>query len=113
MTSSTNPLHNLHSSAITCPAPDFLDESFLETVKDNLSEEGLFVVNLVSRSQATKDAVLLRMKKVKANISAIIFIWDYSSCCLALYYIVQFEIYYRCNLKQLYSVLIFSNFYEK
>ncbi|TKY59979.1 Methyltransferase protein 13 [Spatholobus suberectus] len=52
------------SSGLTCPAPDFLDESFLETVKDKLSEEGLFVVNLVSRSQAIKDLALSKMKKV-------------------------------------------------
>ena len=54
---------------MTCPAPDFVDESYLETVKDKLSDQGLFVVNLVSRSQAIKDLVLLKMKKVKINIS--------------------------------------------
>ncbi|WVZ26536.1 hypothetical protein V8G54_005080 [Vigna mungo] len=53
------------SSGLTCPAPDFLDEFFLETVKDKLSENGLFVVNLVSRSQAIKDMALSKMKKVK------------------------------------------------
>lgn len=73
---------------MTCPAPDFLDESFLETVKDKLSEQGLFVVNLVSRSQAIKDSVLLRMKKVNTNSSALIFIWDYAFCRLALFLIV-------------------------
>nr|XP_027191646.1 methyltransferase-like protein 13 isoform X3 [Cicer arietinum] len=58
------------SSGLACPAPDFLDESFLETVKDKLSEQGLFVVNLVSRSQAIKDMALLRMKKLQAlNVS--------------------------------------------
>ncbi|OIW19191.1 hypothetical protein TanjilG_04934 [Lupinus angustifolius] len=56
------------SSGMTCPAPDFIDESFLETVKDKLSEHGLFVVNLVSRSQAIKDTVLLRMKKVFSHL---------------------------------------------
>lgn len=60
-------LHILYSSGLTCPAPDFLDESFLETVKDKLSEDGLFVVNLVSRSQAIKDMALSKMKKVKTN----------------------------------------------
>ncbi|MED6130775.1 hypothetical protein PIB30_003795 [Stylosanthes scabra] len=52
------------SSAMACPAPDFVDESFLETVKDKLSDQGLFIVNLVSRSQTIKDMVLLKMKKV-------------------------------------------------
>ncbi|XP_045821203.1 eEF1A lysine and N-terminal methyltransferase [Trifolium pratense] len=56
------------SSGLACPALDFLDESFLETVKDKLSEQGLFVVNLVSRSQAIKDMVLLRMKKVFSHL---------------------------------------------
>ncbi|RDX83576.1 Methyltransferase-like protein 13, partial [Mucuna pruriens] len=56
------------SSGLTCPAPDFLEVSFLETVKDKLSEEGLFVVNLVSRSQAIKDLALSRMKKVFSHL---------------------------------------------
>ncbi|KAK7247088.1 hypothetical protein RIF29_41965 [Crotalaria pallida] len=56
------------SSGMTCPASDFIDESFLETVKDKLSEQGLFIVNLVSRSQAIKDMVLLRMKKVFSHL---------------------------------------------
>ncbi|KAH1236770.1 Methyltransferase-like protein 13 [Glycine max] len=56
------------SSGLTCPAPDFLDESFLETVKDRLSEDGLFVVNLVSRSQAIKDMALSKMKKVFSHL---------------------------------------------
>eukprot|EP00256_Glycine_max_P061879 XP_014631172.1 methyltransferase-like protein 13 isoform X2 [Glycine max] len=56
------------SSGLTCPAPDFLDESFLETVKDKLSEDGLFVVNLVSRSQAIKDMALSKMKKVFSHL---------------------------------------------
>ncbi|KAL1323314.1 hypothetical protein HN51_033651 [Arachis hypogaea] len=52
------------SSAMACPAPDFVEESFLETVRDKLSDQGLFVVNLVSRSQTIKDMVRLKMKKV-------------------------------------------------
>ncbi|XP_061372996.1 uncharacterized protein LOC133315400 isoform X1 [Gastrolobium bilobum] len=56
------------SSGMTCPAPGFLDESFLETVKDKLSEQGLFIVNLVSRSQAIKDMVLLRMETVFSHL---------------------------------------------
>ncbi|KAH9680660.1 methyltransferase 11 domain-containing protein [Citrus sinensis] len=52
------------SSGMTCPAADFVEGSFLLTVKDALSEQGLFIVNLVSRSQATKDMVISRMKMV-------------------------------------------------
>ncbi|CAJ1939114.1 unnamed protein product [Sphenostylis stenocarpa] len=56
------------SSGLTCPAPDFLDDSFLETVKDKLSDNGLFVVNLVSRSRAIKDMALSKMKKVFSHV---------------------------------------------
>ncbi|CAN6722656.1 unnamed protein product [Malus baccata var. baccata] len=56
------------SSGMTCPAADFVDESFLQTVKDALSEEGLFIINLVSRSQAIKDTVISRMKVVFSHL---------------------------------------------
>ncbi|XP_028759564.1 eEF1A lysine and N-terminal methyltransferase [Neltuma alba] len=56
------------SFGMTCPAPDFLDDSFLKTAKAKLSEEGLFVVNMVSRSQAIKDLVLVRMKEVFSHL---------------------------------------------
>ncbi|KAL5542698.1 hypothetical protein UlMin_010408 [Ulmus minor] len=52
------------SSGMTCPAPDFVEESFLRTVKESLSDKGLFVINLVARSQAIKDTVISRMKEV-------------------------------------------------
>ncbi|KAL9411308.1 hypothetical protein AB3S75_044994 [Citrus x aurantiifolia] len=49
---------------MTRPAADFVEVSFLLTVRDALSEQGLFIVNLVSRSQAAKDMVISRMKTV-------------------------------------------------
>lgn len=52
------------SSGMACPAADFVEESFLLTVKDTLSEQGLFIVNLVSRSPAVKDTIISRMKAV-------------------------------------------------
>lgn len=52
------------SSGMTCPAADFVEESFLSTVKNSLSKEGLFVINLVSRSPAIKEMVVSRMKRV-------------------------------------------------
>ncbi|KAF4349598.1 hypothetical protein F8388_003782 [Cannabis sativa] len=52
------------SSGMTCPAADFVEDSFLQTVKKNLSENGLFVINLVARSQTIKDQVISRMKEV-------------------------------------------------
>ncbi|KAF6166361.1 hypothetical protein GIB67_034912 [Kingdonia uniflora] len=52
------------SSGMTCPPEDFVAESFLLSVKQSLSEKGLFVINLVSRSPAIKDIVVSRMKAV-------------------------------------------------
>ncbi|GER28789.1 S-adenosylmethionine-dependent methyltransferase [Striga asiatica] len=56
------------SSGLTCPAVDFVEESFLLTVKDSLSERGLFIINLVSRSSTVKGAIYLRLKAVFGNI---------------------------------------------
>ncbi|KAK9289137.1 hypothetical protein L1049_017610 [Liquidambar formosana] len=56
------------SSGLSCPAADFVEESFLMTVKDSLSEQGLFVINLVSRSPAIKDMVVSRMKAVYSHL---------------------------------------------
>ncbi|XP_073030491.1 uncharacterized protein [Primulina eburnea] len=56
------------SSGLTCPAADFVEESFLLTAKNSLSEQGLFIVNLVSRSSAVKVPVYSRLKKVFSNL---------------------------------------------
>ncbi|XVF37961.1 hypothetical protein REPUB_Repub20aG0056500 [Reevesia pubescens] len=56
------------SSGMTCPAADFVEESFLRNVKDTLSEQGLFVINLVSRSPVIKDVVVSRMKEVFSHL---------------------------------------------
>ncbi|KAM7488923.1 hypothetical protein LguiB_026407 [Lonicera macranthoides] len=56
------------SSGMTCPAADFVEESFLLTAKNSLSEQGLFIVNLVSRSSAIKDLVISRMKVVFSDL---------------------------------------------
>uniref|UniRef100_A0A7C9A0M1 Methyltransferase domain-containing protein n=1 Tax=Opuntia streptacantha TaxID=393608 RepID=A0A7C9A0M1_OPUST len=52
------------SSGLSCPAPDFVEDHFLTTVKDVLSEQGLFVTNLVSRSSSIKEKVISRIKSV-------------------------------------------------
>lgn len=52
---------------MTCPAADFVEESFLLTARESLSNTGLFVVNLVSRSASIKDLVLARMKTVRPS----------------------------------------------
>lgn len=52
------------SSGMTCPAADFVEEPFLLAVKDALSEQGIFIVNLVTRSPTINDMVVSRMKGV-------------------------------------------------
>ncbi|XP_026387875.1 methyltransferase-like protein 13 [Papaver somniferum] len=52
------------SSGMTCPPEDFLEESFLLSVKKSLSEGGLFVINLVARSKAIREMVVSKLKKV-------------------------------------------------
>ncbi|KAF8402117.1 hypothetical protein HHK36_013069 [Tetracentron sinense] len=52
------------SSGMTCPPADFVEESFLLSVKESLSEQGLFVVNLVSRSPDIREMVISRIKAV-------------------------------------------------
>ncbi|XP_026400862.1 methyltransferase-like protein 13 [Papaver somniferum] len=52
------------SSGMTCPPEDFLEESFLLSVKKSLSEGGLFVINLVARSKAIREVVVSKLKKV-------------------------------------------------
>ncbi|KAL1561592.1 eEF1A lysine and N-terminal methyltransferase-like [Salvia divinorum] len=56
------------SSGLTCPEADFVEEYFLLAAKESLSEQGLFIINLVSRSSTMKDAVYSRLKKVFSNI---------------------------------------------
>ncbi|CAI9776987.1 unnamed protein product [Fraxinus pennsylvanica] len=56
------------SSGLTCTASDFVEESLLSTVKNSLSERGLFVINLVSRSLAVEDKVFSRLQTVFSNI---------------------------------------------
>ncbi|XP_051129561.1 uncharacterized protein LOC127250360 isoform X2 [Andrographis paniculata] len=50
------------SSGLTCPATDFVEESFLLSVKNSLTEQGIFVINLVSRSPSLKAAIYSRLK---------------------------------------------------
>ncbi|KAL7098958.1 hypothetical protein ACP275_09G051800 [Erythranthe tilingii] len=52
------------SSALICPAADFVEESFLQNAKNSLSEEGLFIIRLASRSPAATTAVYSTLKKV-------------------------------------------------
>ncbi|XP_076884267.1 uncharacterized protein LOC143533318 isoform X2 [Bidens hawaiensis] len=83
------------SLGMACPAPDFVEESFLKTVKDSLSDEGLFVINLVSRSAVIKERVISRMKGVfgklfslqlEEDVNEIIFAVKSEGCTLPKHY---------------------------
>ncbi|KAG0456449.1 hypothetical protein HPP92_024237 [Vanilla planifolia] len=50
------------SHGLACPPPDFVEESFLTSVNDFLSGDGLFIINLVSRSPAIKQMVISRLE---------------------------------------------------
>ncbi|KAF8016204.1 hypothetical protein BT93_H1650 [Corymbia citriodora subsp. variegata] len=52
------------SSGLSCPAADFVEEPFLKDAKNSISKQGLFVVNLVSRSTEIKEMVISRLKTV-------------------------------------------------
>lgn len=52
------------SSGLTCPPMDFVEESFLLSVKEFLLPGGLFVINLVSRSAAIRETVVSKLKLV-------------------------------------------------
>ncbi|CAO2822471.1 unnamed protein product [Amaranthus hypochondriacus] len=56
------------SSGLSCPAADFVEDSFFASVKDNLSEQGLFIINLVSRSPSIKEMVVSRMNEVFSHL---------------------------------------------
>ncbi|KAH7833760.1 hypothetical protein Vadar_009400 [Vaccinium darrowii] len=56
------------SSGLTCPASDFVEESFFCAVKNSLTGQGLFVINLVSRSSTIREMVVSRMKMVFSNL---------------------------------------------
>ncbi|PKA59642.1 hypothetical protein AXF42_Ash020243 [Apostasia shenzhenica] len=50
------------SSGLACPPADFVEESFVTSVKNLISPGGLFVLNLVSRSPTIKQTVISRLK---------------------------------------------------
>lgn len=56
------------SSGLSCPAADFVEDSFFATVKDVLSEQGLFIINLVSRSSSIKEGVVSRISTVFSHL---------------------------------------------
>ncbi|KAI3459687.1 hypothetical protein Pfo_016350 [Paulownia fortunei] len=72
------------SYGLSSPAAGFVEESFLLNIKNSLSEEGLFVFNLVSRSSAVKGAVYSRLKMVFSNLFSLQLEEDVSEVIFAL-----------------------------
>ncbi|XP_047377763.1 eEF1A lysine and N-terminal methyltransferase isoform X2 [Sciurus carolinensis] len=49
---------------MSCPPPTFVDQPFLQKVRNILTHEGVFILNLVCRDAALKDSVLAGLKAV-------------------------------------------------
>ncbi|XP_049932004.1 uncharacterized protein LOC116247429 isoform X2 [Nymphaea colorata] len=56
------------STGLTCPPANFVEESFLATVKESLSDVGLFIINTVSRSPSVREKIVQRIQEVFAHI---------------------------------------------
>ncbi|XP_062225427.1 uncharacterized protein LOC133924070 [Phragmites australis] len=52
------------SFGLSCPPENFVEDSFLLLAKEFLSEGGLFIINLVSRSSSVREMVVSRLKAV-------------------------------------------------
>uniref|UniRef100_A0A0A9DTH4 Methyltransferase type 11 domain-containing protein n=1 Tax=Arundo donax TaxID=35708 RepID=A0A0A9DTH4_ARUDO len=52
------------SSGLSCPPANFVEDSFLLSAKEFLSEGGLFIINLVSRSSSVREMIVSRLKAV-------------------------------------------------
>jgi spermidine synthase len=52
------------SSGLSCPPENFVEDPFLQKAKELLSEGGLFIINLVSRSSSVREMVVSRLKVV-------------------------------------------------
>ncbi|KAL8051466.1 hypothetical protein ABFX02_06G150100 [Erythranthe guttata] len=56
------------SSGLISPEADFVEESFLLTVKDSLSDKGLFIIKLVSRFSSVISVVHSKLRTVFSNL---------------------------------------------
>lgn len=56
------------SSGLSCPPENFVKDPFLLKAKDFLSEGGLFIINLVSRSSSVREMVVSRLKSAFAHL---------------------------------------------
>lgn len=54
-----------HSSGLSCPPENFVEDPFLQKAKEFISEGGLFIINLVSRSSSVREMVVSRLKAVR------------------------------------------------
>ncbi|EYU32697.1 hypothetical protein MIMGU_mgv1a020540mg [Erythranthe guttata] len=58
----------LCSSGLISPEADFVEESFLLTVKDSLSDRGLFIFKLVTKFSSVRGVVYSTLKRVFSNL---------------------------------------------
>ncbi|KAL7124278.1 hypothetical protein ABFS83_14G037900 [Erythranthe nasuta] len=56
------------SSGLISPEADFVEESFLLTVKDSLSDRGLFIFKLVTKFSSVRGVVYSTLKRVFSNL---------------------------------------------
>lgn len=77
-------------SGLACPPADFVEEYFLSSVKDFLSARGLFVINLVSRSNSIRQGIISRLKSVfdrlfclelEEDVNVVLFATSIGMCC--------------------------------
>lgn len=90
---------------MTCPAADFVEEPFLLAVKDALSEQGLFIVNLVTRSPTVNDMVVSRMKGVSINILDYI---RHMNCILKVFVVQVFSHLFSLQLEEDVNEVLFA-----
>lgn len=55
---------------MSCPPKQFIDDSVLKTVAKSLTNDGLFILNLVIRNQALRQGVIDNLKNVFKFISS-------------------------------------------
>ncbi|CAN6462770.1 unnamed protein product [Victoria cruziana] len=55
------------STGLTCPPANFVEESFVATVKEALND-GLFIINMVTRSPSMREKIVMRVQKVFAHV---------------------------------------------
>jgi hypothetical protein len=56
------------SSGLSCPSADFLEDSFLQAARNALKDEGVLIINLVSRAASHHKHTVSQLKRVSTLI---------------------------------------------